>query len=60
MNELDILANYKKEPLTEIYQLKMSENMKKKIFMILKERNLTLSMILRSYIEKIIYQYENS
>lgn len=63
MEEHDILSPYQKvakETLTEIYQFKMDKTMKKKIFSILKERKLSLSVILRSYIEKIINQYEKS
>jgi hypothetical protein len=63
MNEEDILAPYQKttkEPLTETYPLKLSKEMKKKIFTILKKRNINLSVVLRSYIEKLILHYEDS
>lgn len=63
MTEKTILEEYQnttKELLTEIYPLKLSKDMKKKIFIILKKRNINLSVVLRSYIEKIILQYEDS
>jgi len=53
---IDSLHVNKKVKLTELYQFRMSQDMKQTIFHILKEKDLELSDVLRKFISTIIQE----
>ena len=56
-NQLDVLKRMRdgqRQQMTELYQLRMSREMKEDIFALLKSQNLELSFVLRSYIQTLL------
>jgi hypothetical protein len=48
----------KKSDLTEIYQFRMSKEMKTRIFTLLDQKELDLAHVLRQYLQKILDEEE--
>lgn len=53
------LQTKKKTNLTEIYQFRMSREMKIKIFDLLKKKDLDLAHVIRQYLQSILEEEEN-
>jgi len=56
-NQLDVLKRMRdgqRQQMTELYQLRMSREMKEDIFALLKSQNLELSFVLRNYIQTLL------
>jgi len=49
----------KRTSLTELYQFRMTNEMKTKIFAILKKKDLDLSHVLREYLQSVIDEEES-
>lgn len=56
-NQLDVLKRMRdgqRQQMTELYQLRMSREMKEDIFALLKSQNLELAFVLRNYIQTLL------
>jgi hypothetical protein len=57
-NLLNRAMETKKTNLTELYQFRMSQEMKTKVFRILREKGLDLAHVIREYLQTILEEEE--